>query len=298
MTIPAWPKDEPVTDRPVAVFDSGLGGLSVVRELRRLLPHETIVYFGDTARVPYGTKSPETVARFAREILAFLMRLTPKCVVAACNTVSAVGLPGIAGSQSIPVIGVVRPGAEAAIEAVDQVGGEMVAIIATTATVASNAYQQALGRLNRQVIAVQKACPLLVPLVEEGRDSDDALVTLAVAQYLEPLIRLQPDVLLMACTHYPLIRPAIARCLGPKVTLVDSATATARKVASVLTEQNALSTTQATGKLLCYVSDNPQRFQSLGTRFLGEPISSVVRVRPNEFESIQYENAPKRLAAG
>lgn len=298
MTFPAWPKDEPVTDPPVAVFDSGLGGLSVVRELRRLLPHETIVYFGDTARVPYGTKSPETVARFAREILAFLMRWEPKCVVAACNTVSAVALPGMVSAQAIPVIGMVRPSAEAAIEALDQLGGKMVAVIATTATVASNAYQQALGRLDRQVIAVQKACPLLVPLVEEGRDADDPLVALAVAQYLEPLIRWQPDVLLMACTHYPLIRPAIARCLGPKVTLVDSAAATARKVASVLTERNALSTAGTNGKLLCYVSDNPQRFQSLGTRFLGEPIPSVVRVRPNEFESIPYENAPKRMAAG
>ena len=298
MTFPAWPKDEPVTDPPVAVFDSGLGGLSVVRELRRLLPQETIVYFGDTARVPYGTKSPETVARFAREILAFLMRLEPKCVVAACNTVSAVGLPRISGARAIPVIGVVRPGAEAAIEAIDQLGGEMVAVIATTATVASNAYQQALGRLDRHVIAVQKACPLLVPLVEEGRDSDDPLVALAVAQYLDPLIRLQPDVLLMACTHYPLIRPAIARCLGPRVTIVDSATATARKVASVLTEQNALSTAGTTGKLLCYVSDNPQRFQALGARFLGEPIPSVVRVRPNEFESIRHEATPKRMVAG
>jgi len=273
----------PFDHRPIAIFDSGLGGLTVVRELRRRLPHHNLVYFGDTARVPYGTKSPEAVRRFTGEILRFLLRFDPSCVVAACNTASAVAVPIGGSAMDVPLLSVVLPGAKDAVKAAAD--GDVVAVIATAATIASNAYRNALNRLNPTLAVVQKACPLFVPLVEEGRRENDAIVKMAVREYLEPIRRLRPAVVVLACTHYPLLKPAIQEFLGEQTILIDSATSTARHVEVLLTGSGTLSGSDDPGRLLCYVSDSPEQFQSIGSRILGEPITDVVRVCPEEFIS-------------
>ncbi|MBN1343502.1 MAG: glutamate racemase, partial [Phycisphaerae bacterium] len=187
--------------RPIAVFDSGLGGLTVVAELQRQLPAEHIIYFGDTARVPYGTKSAETVIRFAREDCAFLLRFDPKMLVVACNTASAHAMPALTEWLDVPVCGVVEPGAQAAVKAA---GGRTVAVIATEGTIASDAYRKAIQARQPSLPVVQKACPLLVPLVEEGRSADDPIVKAVLVEYLEPLRALAPAVVVLGCTHYPL----------------------------------------------------------------------------------------------
>lgn len=270
--------------RAIAMFDSGIGGLTVVRALRRVLPGEDIVYFGDTARVPYGIKSAETVLRFCRENCDFLMRFDPKMFVVACNTASAAALPELEKSLTRPVCGVVRPGAE---EAARLAGGRPIGVIATEATVNSNAYKQAIQKHAAEQVVFQRACPLLVPMVEEGRESSDPLVKMAVRDYLQALTPLAPRVLVLGCTHYPLLREAIAEFMGPDVTLVDSADATARQVTRCLGVNDALNERSRGGSLSCYVSDNPQRFREIGQRFLGEPIRDVTCVSPEEFSPLE-----------
>jgi glutamate racemase len=271
----------PVERRPIAVFDSGVGGLTVVRELRRRLPHQPLVYFGDTARVPYGTKSAETVCRFTDEIVRFLLRLDPCCIVAACNTASAVAVPVMARRLEVPLISVVMPGAKDAVAAAQH--GDLVAVIATSVTIASNAYRNAIIQLNPRLAVVQKACPLFVPLVEEGRSADDHLVRAAVREYLEPIRRLRPAVVVLGCTHYPMLKRAVQEFLGQHTVLIDSATSTAHYVERLVRGAASLSSPDDPGRLLCYVSDNPQQFQSIGFRILGEPITEVARVCPEEF---------------
>ena len=266
--------------RPIGVFDSGIGGLTVVAELRRRLPGEDIVYFGDTARVPYGSKSAETVTRFAREDCTFLLRFDPKLIVVACNTASANALPALEEALEIPVCGVVEPGAAAAVKVAE---GHMVAVIATEATIASDAYRRAIHRRRSDVPVVQKACPLLVPLVEEGRCPDDPVVQMVLAEYLAPLRALDPRVLVLGCTHYPLLKSAMASLFGGRTRLVDSAEETAACVQEMLTRSGSLSGGESGGTLTCYVSDNPARFQTVGSRFLGQPITDVVWVSPELF---------------
>jgi glutamate racemase len=270
----------PTTVQPVAVFDSGIGGLTVVRALRDCLPHEDIVYFGDTARVPYGTKTRETVTRFTLENCAFLMRMAPKCIVAACHTVSAVAVPSIAGEFPVPLIGVVGPGADAAVRACGP--RDLIAVAATEATVRSNAYKNAIAAIDAGRPVVQAACPLFVPLAEEGIDAADPIVRLAVSRYLGPVRRLSPAAMVLGCTHYPMLRDAIGEFFDGGVTLIDPAASTAQIVERTLRAMNALSPSGGRGSLHCYVSDDPSRFQVLGSRFLGEPIPDVVRVCPDE----------------
>lgn len=266
--------------RPIAMFDSGLGGLTVVAELRRQLPGEDIIYFGDTARVPYGTKSAETVIRFAREDCSFLLRFDPKMLVVACNTASAHAMPALTDWLEIPSCGVVEPGAAAAVAAAK---GRMVAVIATEGTIASDAYRRAIQSRQPNLPVVQKACPLLVPLVEEGRGSDDPVVRAVLAEYLDPLRALAPSVVVLGCTHYPLLKPAIASVFGDETLLVDSAEQTAIRVAETLLASGGLSGRDAGGRFKCYLSDNPQRFQTVGARFLGQSIPDVVWVSPELF---------------
>ena len=266
--------------RCIGVFDSGIGGLTVVRELRRCLPREDIVYFGDTARVPYGIKSGETVTRFAQEDCDFLLRMDPKMIVAACNTASATALEELEASLPIPVCGVVEPGAK---EAVLLARGHTIGVIATEATIASDAYRRAMKRYDPGVRVVQRPCPLFVPLVEEGRRCEGAIVQAVVRDYLEPIIRLDPRVLVLGCTHYPLLKAAIAEVAGPEIQLVDSGEQTARAVKERLTSGGALAQRSGSGDLHCYVSDNPQRFRELGQRFLGHSIVNVTWVSPEQF---------------
>ena len=265
---------------PIAIFDSGLGGLTVVAELRRQLPAEWFVYFGDTARVPYGCKSADTVKRFALQAVEFLLQFDPKIIVAACNTASSMALEALQEAVDIPVVGVIAPGARAAVQAAS---GRCIAVIGTEATINSRAYHRAIWQLAPEARIVARACPLLVSMVEEGRGPTDPAVELVVREYLEPLREHDPGVLLMGCTHYPLLRPAFAKVMGPRVMLIDSACHTAQQVAEVLAGMSRTSQisnlesqiSDAPAMIRCYVSDNPERFAVLGARFLHEPLGRV-----------------------
>lgn len=263
---------------PIGVFDSGLGGLSVVRRLVAALPAEDIVYFGDTARVPYGTKSHRTVATFALEDARFLLRHEPKLLVVACNTASALALEELQAEMPVPVIGVIEPGAAAAVRVAD---GRPIAVLGTEATITSGAYLAAIRRLRADAIVEQRACPLFVPLVEEGRSADDEIVRLTARGYLSGLSGVGACVL--GCTHYPLLRDAIASALGESVSIIDSGSEAALAVRERLTASGELSAATRTGTLRCFVSDNPTRFRAVGSRFLGQDIEQVEFIAPERY---------------
>ncbi len=273
-------REDPMNLRPIAVFDSGLGGLSVVRHLRELLAAEEIVYFGDTARVPYGTKSRQTVTQFALESARFLLEFEPKLIVAACNTASALAIDELRRELPVPVIGVVEPGARAAVE---HAGGGPVGVIATEATIASEAYPAAIHRMDPALVVLTQACPLFVPLVEEGRGCDDPIVRLVVETYLGPLRAQGVRVLVLGCTHYPLLRGAIAEFLGEGTYIVDSGRETSLAVQRTLGEADALCRVQRVATMRCYVSDNPARFRRVGSRFLNHEIEHVEFVAPERY---------------
>ena len=247
----------------IGVFDSGVGGLTVVREIFRQLPDEGVVYLGDTARVPYGTRSPETVGRYAREGVNFLMGKGIKALVVACNTVSAVCLDEIARLVPVPVIGVLEPGARAAATATRN---GHVGVIGTLATVRSGAYKRAIEAIRPGTGVTQQACPLFVPLVEEGWLKGD-VPALVVKNYLEPLKGAGIDTLVLGCTHYPLLKPALEAFAGPDITLVDSAVQTARALAEELRTRG-LSATEGGARSEFYVTDAPDNFGMLAEKFL------------------------------
>ena len=265
--------------QPIGIFDSGLGGLTVVRAIRRRLPFESLVYFGDTARVPYGIKSGRTVARFAVEDCEFLCRFDPKFIVVACNTASAAAMPVLKERFRQPMMGVIEPGARVAAAASD---GRPIGVIATESTIASGAYRRAILAHLPSARLVEKACPLLVPLVEEGRDPHDRLVRAVLEEYLAPLVEAKVGSVVLGCTHYPLLKEAMAEVLGPDVVLVDSAEAVAEEVARLLAGRNLLAPA-GPAEARFFVSDNPERFQAVGRRFLGQDIAAVSLVSPDEF---------------
>ncbi len=268
--------------RPIGVFDSGLGGLTVVRALSEAMPGEDIVYLGDSARVPYGIKSLETVRRFAVEDATFLSRFDPKLLVVACNTACAAAIDEITASSAVPVVDVIQTGSAAALAATDGVIG----VVATEATVNSGAYQQAIAELDssREVVAV--AGPLLVPIVEEGRDEDDPIVTHVLCDYLRDLQRLRPGALILGCTHYPLLAGAISKLMGPDTVLISSAAAAAEQVQTKMKADNIIRSAKTGGKLICYTTDNPQRFAELGQRFGGRKIDCVEHIGTDELEKL------------
>jgi glutamate racemase len=263
-----------VVHRPIGVFDSGIGGLTVVRALRAALPGEEILYFGDSARVPYGTKSPETVLRFTRECVGFLGRRGVKLLVVACNTASAIALRHLEGELTIPMIGVIQPGVQAAIH---RSRGGHIGVIGTEGTVASGAYRRVLEETGHAVEIHECACPLFVPLVEEGWIEGD--VPLRVARtYLAPLLERGIDTLILGCTHYPLLRGVIAEIAGDGVELVDSAEETARETAAQLRRLGLTQPRASGGGCRVFVSDRPRRFTEIGESFLGEALDSVTLV--------------------
>jgi len=263
-----------VSWQAIGIFDSGVGGLTVLRELTRALPQEDTIYFGDTARVPYGTKSPDTVIRYSQEIASFLIKRDIKLLVVACNTASAVALPTLRRSLPVPVVGVIEPGAKRAAE-VTRSG--VVGVIGTSGTIRSSAYSRAIKRLNPEISVLAKPCPLFVPLAEEGWIDND--VTLMTARlYLEELREAQVDTLVLGCTHYPLLKKIIAEVMGPEVTLVDSAEETARTVASILQAKNMLRPPAELGNHHYYVTDVPAGFIRVGNRFLGGKLGDVYQV--------------------
>lgn len=273
---------------PIGVFDSGIGGLTVYRALRRALPPgERLIYLGDTARVPYGTRSDATVVRYALEGGRFLARHGAKAIVVACNTMSAVALDALADAAGRPVIGVIEPGARAACDAVR---GGAVGVIGTTATVKSGAYPRAIERLRPGTKVVARACPLFVPLAEEGW-VDNEVARAAARLYLADLRDAGIDVMVLGCTHYPLLAAVIGEALGPGVRLVDSAEATAAVVRARLEAEGLLAPggagTGATGvepgaEDHFHVTDSSERFHEVGSRFLGRRLGRLEQVDLSE----------------
>jgi glutamate racemase len=263
-----------VSWQAVGIFDSGVGGLTVLREMIRVLPQEDTIYFGDTARVPYGTKSPETVTRYAHEITSFLMRRDIKLLVVACNTASAVALASLKRHFPIPVVGVIEPGARRAVE-VTRSG--RIGVIGTSGTIRSSAYTRAIKRLSPTAEVLTKACPLFVPLAEEGW-TDNPVARLTAESYLQELKDANIDTLVLGCTHYPLLKPVIAEIMGAGVTLVDSAAETARTVADILSQKSLLRPASEVGNHHYYVSDIPAGFIRVGNRFLGGRLGDVYQV--------------------
>jgi glutamate racemase len=249
---------------PIGVFDSGLGGLTVVKELTRLLPQEQIIYVGDTARVPYGTKSPETIRRYARQISFFLLQKKVKALVAACNSVSAVALNALR-DLPIPVVGVIEPGARAAVLSTHSM---RVGVMGTRATVTSHAYKKTIRKYSTRVRVWEQACPLLVPLVEEGWLNHN-VTQQVVKGYLSPLLRERVDTLVLGCTHYPLLKLAIRSVAGQKIRLIDSGEETAKDVRAVLEKHHLLNLSSKRASPIYYVTDNPASFSRLGRQFLG-----------------------------
>lgn len=280
------------SDAPIGIFDSGLGGLTVASAIARALPSEHLIYLGDTARVPYGNRSPATVVRYARNNVAFLKTFQVKLVVVACNTVSAHALGGLADGDTTPVVGVIRPGAKAAL-ASSKGGG--VAVLGTRGTIRSDAYLHAIHELDPRRPVIQVPCPLFVPLVEEGWDEHE--VTRKVAEeYLRPLVGQGVDTIILGCTHYPLltsvIRATVDALLGPEVALVDSATAVASVVGSLVRSGEA--SPEAEGRLggerRFFVTDDPDRTGDLGARFWAA--AAATPEAPVRFEHVDVEVAP------
>ncbi len=256
-----------MAEGPIGVFDSGVGGLTVVAEILRRSPGEEILYFGDTARVPYGNKSPATVVRYSREIGRFLEKKGIRHLVVACNTSSSVALEDLSRHLSVPVLGMIEPGARAAVAATRN---GKVGLIGTRATVASGAYPDAVARLDPGVKVFSAACPLFVPLVEEGWGSDPVAFEVA-SRYLEPLLREGIDTLILGCTHYPVLVPVLSRVAGEGVRLISSAAAAAEALKPALGGGG-------NGGFTCFVTDPGTHFREVGERILGRAIPELVAV--------------------
>lgn len=259
--------------RPIGVFDSGVGGLTVVKELIHQLPSEDIIYFGDTARVPYGIKSRETVIRFSIEDILFLLKQEVKLICVACNTVSSVALPVIKNHFKVPLIGVISPGVR---EAVYATQNKHIGVIGTKGTIKSRTYEIEIKQLDPQAKVTAVACPLFVPFAEEGWLSGD-VVTQVARTYLAPLKKAGVDTVILGCTHYPLLKPVIKKVMGQGVTLIDSAQQVAIEVKKILSSDNLLNK-QRKGRHKFFVSDNPEWFTDLAQRFLGHKVKDIKKV--------------------
>jgi glutamate racemase len=256
---------------PVGIFDSGIGGLTVARAIYERLPRESTIYFGDTARVPYGPKSPDTVKRYSLEILDWLLRQGVKAVVVACNTSTAHALRALQEATPVPVLGVIKPGARAAIESG---AGGPIGVIGTAGTIASDAYNRAIQALAPGLPVIQRACPLFVPLVEEGWFEHPA-TELVAADYLRELREACVQSLVLGCTHYPLLKPLLQRVMGPEVRLIDSGQATAAALETILADKTLEAPPDAKASHRFVVSDDEARFRQVGARFIGERLGKA-----------------------
>lgn len=262
----------PSKSGPIGIFDSGIGGLTVVRKIRERLPNERLIYFGDTARVPYGTKSQPTVRRYAAEDTRLLLKYQPKMIVVACNTVSALALDVVEHlCNGIPVLGVLKAGARLAVERSET---KHVGVIGTSATISSNAYPLEITRLDPSAEVYSKACPLFVPLAEEGFTTHDASRLIA-KEYLSELLSHRIDSLVLGCTHYPILKPMIADVVGEGVKIIDSAEAVAMEVEDVLRERELLNASINPELPKVLVSDLPQKFKAMFELFLGVSLPDV-----------------------
>lgn len=265
--------ENPLGSAPIGMFDSGLGGLTVFKALKARLPHENFIYLGDTARLPYGEKSPETILRYSLDNAIFLMDYQIKLLVMACNTAASVSLHKLRSVFKIPVIDVIEPGAEKAAQITRQ---GRIGVLATKATIASGAYQRKLLELDPHFQVTALACPLLVPLVEEGMRTHPA-TRLILEDYLRPIKEARVDTLLLGCTHYPLLISLIQEMLGKEVSIVDSASTCAEKTVQVLQQQGCASpiSTQMPNDRF-FVSDNPEKFRNLACHFLGKELPEIL----------------------
>ncbi len=261
--------------RPIGIFDSGVGGLTVFSEVEKALPGEEIVYFGDTARVPYGIKSKETVTKFSVENVEFLMKHNVKLVLVACNTASSLSLDFLKRCFRVPIIGVIEPGAR---NAVNSTRNNRIGVVGTSATIISGAYEKAIKKISRKITVYSQSCPLFVPLVEEGWTKEK--VTYEVASiYLNTLKSKGVDTLILGCTHYPLLKGVIKKSMGDKVLLVDSATEVAKEARSILDASGLLNKSPGRKKHKFFVSDEPGPFIRLSERFLKREMKCVKRAQ-------------------
>jgi glutamate racemase len=275
MKKPAKARDWVQGNMPIGVFDSGIGGLTVAQEITRLLPNEQIVYFGDTARVPYGTKSRESVIRFSRDNMNVLLKYNIKVAVVACNTSTSWALHVLRREYALPIIGVIEPGSRRALQVSKK---KRIGVIATQSTVASGKYVETIQRMSPRARVFQKACPFFVPLVEEGW-LDHPVTEQVAEEYLAGIRKEGVDTLILGCTHYPLLKPVLQKVMGKGVTLVDSAIETAREIKALLETKGLTRLEQCPPRHEFLVSDEPQHFRSLAKRFLGHDLTHVQRVR-------------------
>lgn len=259
---------------PIGIFDSGVGGLTVYKEIRKAFPQEDIVYFGDTARVPYGSKSPQTVLNYSIQNARFLIQNHAKIIVVACNTASAVALSHLSNLLPVPVIGVIIPGSQAAVKATRN---NKIGIIGTYGTVNSNAYQDEIHSYSSQITVLAKACPLFVPLVEEGWEDHSVTKTIA-REYLEEFCRKGFDTLILGCTHYPILKKTLREITSEKITLIDSAEVIAKSLRQYLPKIESV----GNGKSWFYVSDNQANFQKIGSHIIGEYLENLQQVKLGE----------------
>lgn len=259
---------------PIGIFDSGIGGLTVLKEILTALPNEGTLYLGDTARVPYGIRSSETVIRYALENSRFLISRDIKLLVIACNTASSVSLERLKSTIPVPVLGVIEPGAKAAVASTRN---KKVGVIGTEATIRSDSYTKAIKTYDEDVTVFGISCPLFVPLVEEGR-LDGTITELVAEEYLAPMKDKGVDTLVLGCTHYPLLKNVISSVMGDDVHLIDSAIEMAKEIHSILSDMSLLKTDTGTLCHECYVTDSPGRFTLVGERFLGKPITHIRKI--------------------
>lgn len=264
-----------IKEKPIGVFDSGIGGLTVLKEILKALPYENTVYLGDTARVPYGIRSPETVLRYSFENTRFLISKNIKLLVIACNTSSAISLDSIKEAVNIPVIGVIEPGARAAVKATRN---KIIGVIGTEATIKSNSYAKAIKKLDEKISVIELACPLFVPLVEEGW-TDGMIASLITEKYLGSFKNTNIDTIVLGCTHYPLLKKVISDVMGPKVILIDSAIETASEIKNILKTSGLERNKEGSTFREFFVTDSVEKFKNIGEKFLGEKINNIEKIQ-------------------
>jgi glutamate racemase len=310
-------------DAPILILDSGLGGLTVARAIRELMPQEDIVYFGDTARLPYGSKSGATVTGFVRQIISYFKPFSPKHVVIACNTATALALPAVRKEfPDLSISGVIEPGAKAAVIAAGSRHAPVIGVIATEATIRSKAYDRAILHRRHHARLLLQPAPLLAPIVEEARKADDPLIALALEQYLRPMLERAVDVLVLGCTHYPMLKAQIVAVAAPPIAIIDSAEECAQDVARRLAVRNLLrdktpgwsgnrrssamqlgidilpqsEAPARPGKLRCFVTDDSPRFGKLASRFLGFDVPAPTWVSTDElYDAVRPKGSVRAL---
>lgn len=263
-----------IQNRPIGIFDSGIGGLTVLKEILRVLPEENTIYLGDTARVPYGIRSAETVIRYSFENTRFLSSKDIKILVVACNTASSVSLDAIKSRVSIPVVGVIEPGAKAAVKASRS---KKIGVIGTEATIRSNSYTKAIKGIDESIEVIGMSCPLFVPLVEEGW-TDGQIAALVAEKYLSDLKKRDVDTVVLGCTHYPLLKQVIAEVMGAEVQLIDSAIEISQEINIILEDLGIKRVSRSPSFREFYVTDVPERFLKVGEKFLGQQIDHIEKI--------------------